>query len=410
MLLLGMVVSGAAASARCCADFSQVRLIQVVQGAALVTMVLNLVALWKQEARDPAAHRAQPRRGPRSARPGARFAGAGRSAALPGRGRPRHRRLQHAGHPARALRRRDPDMARRRDHHADRADGLRRAGRLRAGRALARRTAATRTASRRSARWSASSAFAVRDLRRAAATRRCCSASAPALIGFGGGLFSVGTLTAAMDLETGGQSGLALGAWGAVQATAAGLAIALGGALRDVVSRLADAGRARPGADRARRPATASSTTSRSGCCSPRWSRSARWSRTHARAAPRPAPGRSSAWPNCPADHARHTEQGDSSWEPEPSPPTSTSRSRALRVLGLLRRPDLLPAPRGQARGLSARVRPLGAASTCRAGRPCPSRRPSCCATAARCSAPNFRGPTQPLGGAPSAGAPAARR
>jgi BCD family chlorophyll transporter-like MFS transporter len=34
------------------------------------------------------------------------------------------------------------------------------------------------------------------------------------LIGYGGGLFSVGTLTAAMALARDGQSGLALGAWG----------------------------------------------------------------------------------------------------------------------------------------------------------------------------------------------------
>jgi BCD family chlorophyll transporter-like MFS transporter len=58
------------------------------------------------------------------------------------------------------------------------------------------------------------------------------------LIGFGGGLFAVGTLSAAMDLAADGASGLALGAWGAVQATAAGLAIALGGALRDLVGGL----------------------------------------------------------------------------------------------------------------------------------------------------------------------------
>jgi BCD family chlorophyll transporter-like MFS transporter len=57
-----------------------------------------------------------------------------------------------------------------------------------------------------------------------------------ALIGFGGGLFAVGTLTAAMSLQSGERNGLALGAWGAVQASAAGGAIALGGALRDVVS------------------------------------------------------------------------------------------------------------------------------------------------------------------------------
>lgn len=55
-------------------------------------------------------------------------------------------------------------------------------------------------------------------------------------IGLGAGLFLVGTLTAAMSLSRGGQSGIALGAWGAVQATGAGLAIALGGIARDVIA------------------------------------------------------------------------------------------------------------------------------------------------------------------------------
>jgi BCD family chlorophyll transporter-like MFS transporter len=62
------------------------------------------------------------------------------------------------------------------------------------------------------------------------------------LIGVGGGLFAVGTLTAAMALARKGNSGLALGAWGAVQATASGVAIAMGGALRDIVSELATSG------------------------------------------------------------------------------------------------------------------------------------------------------------------------
>ena len=61
-------------------------------------------------------------------------------------------------------------------------------------------------------------------------------------IGLGGGLFAVGTLTAAMRLGEDGQAGLALGAWGAVQATATGLAIAAGGALRDAVGHLAASG------------------------------------------------------------------------------------------------------------------------------------------------------------------------
>jgi BCD family chlorophyll transporter-like MFS transporter len=65
------------------------------------------------------------------------------------------------------------------------------------------------------------------------------------LIGFGGGLFSVGTLTHAMGLDVQGEgslNGLAVGAWGAVQATVGGLAIALGGAVRDTVSSLATHG------------------------------------------------------------------------------------------------------------------------------------------------------------------------
>lgn len=56
------------------------------------------------------------------------------------------------------------------------------------------------------------------------------------LAGFGAGLFSHGTLTATMRSAPADQVGLALGAWGAVQATCAGIAIALGGVIRDVVA------------------------------------------------------------------------------------------------------------------------------------------------------------------------------
>ena len=65
------------------------------------------------------------------------------------------------------------------------------------------------------------------------------------LIGFGGGLFGVATLTTAMTMPVAGVAGrgLALGAWGAAQATASGVGIALGGAIRDVVSHAAASGR-----------------------------------------------------------------------------------------------------------------------------------------------------------------------
>jgi BCD family chlorophyll transporter-like MFS transporter len=67
------------------------------------------------------------------------------------------------------------------------------------------------------------------------------------MIGFGGGLFAVSTLTTAMTLGEDGQSGLALGAWGAVQATAAGLGILVSGIIRDGVGALALAGALGPG-------------------------------------------------------------------------------------------------------------------------------------------------------------------
>ena len=65
------------------------------------------------------------------------------------------------------------------------------------------------------------------------------------MIGFGSGLFAVSTLTAAMTLPVGGKAGrgLALGAWGAAQATAGGLGIALGGSIRDAVNDVALSGR-----------------------------------------------------------------------------------------------------------------------------------------------------------------------
>jgi BCD family chlorophyll transporter-like MFS transporter len=63
-------------------------------------------------------------------------------------------------------------------------------------------------------------------------------------IGFGAGLFGHGTLTATMNHAPPGQAGLAMGAWGAVQATAAGLAMGLGGIIRDLMALVVDSGTA----------------------------------------------------------------------------------------------------------------------------------------------------------------------
>jgi BCD family chlorophyll transporter-like MFS transporter len=56
------------------------------------------------------------------------------------------------------------------------------------------------------------------------------------LVGLGAGLFAHGTLTATMQQALPGQVGLAMGAWGAVQSTAAGVGVALGGIIRDAVA------------------------------------------------------------------------------------------------------------------------------------------------------------------------------
>jgi MFS transporter, BCD family, chlorophyll transporter len=62
-------------------------------------------------------------------------------------------------------------------------------------------------------------------------------------IGLGNGIFGLSTLNAAMArAQSGTGTGLALGAWGSAQATAAGMAILSGGVLRDAVNHLVDSG------------------------------------------------------------------------------------------------------------------------------------------------------------------------
>ena len=60
-------------------------------------------------------------------------------------------------------------------------------------------------------------------------------------IGFGTGLFSVSLLIIAMALSSATKlgSGFVLGSWGASQAIGAGLGIAIGGILRDIINKMA---------------------------------------------------------------------------------------------------------------------------------------------------------------------------
>ena len=241
MLLLGMVLS-ALLFGVLLADFSQLKLIQVIQGAAMVTMALNIVALWKQESRNPKAT-AHDRPRPAFREAWRNFVSGGRTSRL----------LVALGLGTAAFSMQDILLEPYGGQIMHMAVGstttltaMMACGAL-AGFTLASRWFVHGGEPHRLAAFGLLSgvvAFAAVIFAEPLGSVMLFCIGA-ALIGFGGGLFSVATLTAAMALDKNG-SGLALGAWGAVQATAAGVAIALGGALRDVISGLAEQGHLGP--------------------------------------------------------------------------------------------------------------------------------------------------------------------
>jgi BCD family chlorophyll transporter-like MFS transporter len=239
MLLLGMVGS-AATFGLLLAHFSEVRLIQVIQGTALASMALNVAALWKQEPRDPS------RTVTNMPRPS--FRDAWNDFNRTGQAR---RRLVALGLGTIAFSMQDVLLE------------------PYGGQILQLSVGTTTTLSAVLATGGLCGfGLGARLLGRGADPYRLAAFgtlvgltafstvifSAPlaslalfaigtALIGFGAGLFAHCTLTAAMGTARAGQIGLALGIWGAVQASAAGSAVALGGLIRDGVSALAMNGR-----------------------------------------------------------------------------------------------------------------------------------------------------------------------
>ena len=242
MLLVGMVGSGLVFG-WLLAEFQEVRLIRIIQGAAVVSVVLNLVAVWKQEPRD-AARAGQVRRGEIAA---PAFGAAWRRFVANRRAR---RFLWTVALGTAAFNMQDIILEPYGGEILHLGVGATSAltAILAAG-ALAAFVLAARWLSHghdplRVAAWGAVlglPAFSLVIFASPMDSPWMFRAGA-ALIGFGGGLFAVGTLSAAMALEDASQVGLALGAWGAVQATAAGGAVAAGGAIRDVVSSLATRG------------------------------------------------------------------------------------------------------------------------------------------------------------------------
>jgi BCD family chlorophyll transporter-like MFS transporter len=241
MFLVGMGVS-AVIVGTLLADYSDLRLIRVVQGAAVVGVVLNLLALWKQEKVRPMtrAEREAPR--PRFSDAWGDFMAGGQAGRL----------LVVVFLGTMAFSMQDVLL----EPYGGEILGL----------SVSSTTMLT-------AMWAAGAlagfAYAGQRLKQGSNAYRLAALgvlagvwafstvifaapmdSAPlffagaGLIGFGGGLFAVSTLMAAMSMPATGMAGrgLALGAWGAAQATAAGIAIALGGVLRDSIDALAMTG------------------------------------------------------------------------------------------------------------------------------------------------------------------------
>jgi BCD family chlorophyll transporter-like MFS transporter len=238
MLLIGMVAS-ALVFGLLLADFSQIKLIQVIQGAAVVTMVLNLVALWKQEARAPrrTAHDL-PRTDLRTAwREMSRTAGTVRLLIVVGFGTAAFSMQDILLEPY------GGEILNLSVGATTMLTALLASGSL-CGFALASRLL---TRGHDPYRLAANGvligvvAFSAVIFATPLESISLFRAGV-ALIGFGGGLFAVGTLIAAMAIADKHPAGLVIGAWGGVQATAAGLAIAAGGAIRDSISSLATQG------------------------------------------------------------------------------------------------------------------------------------------------------------------------
>ncbi|MBK6472741.1 MAG: BCD family MFS transporter [Betaproteobacteria bacterium] len=239
MLLVGLAGGGAAFGVLL-ADFSATRLVQVVQGAGVAAAVLGIASVWKQEARNPNRRRSK-------ADPAAPFAPRWQSFIQ----QPRARRfLWTVGLGTAAFSMQDVVLEPYGGEILKLSVGATSAlTALMALGALSAFALAARWLARGGDPYRVAAVGLVLGLPAFAAVIFAAPLEAPwlfrcgtALIGFGGGLFSVGMLTAAMSLEHRDHVGLALGAWGAVQATAGGLAIALGGGLRDLVSTLATHG------------------------------------------------------------------------------------------------------------------------------------------------------------------------
>ncbi|WP_435418723.1 BCD family MFS transporter [Parerythrobacter aurantius] len=231
MLLAGMMLA-ALSVGQLLGNYSHTRLIQVIQGAAGLTMLLNIAALWKQEARN-------------SALTGGNVQHAGFAEQWRGfTGQPHAMRLLVAiGFGAMAFAMQDALLEPYGGEILDLSVGSTTSltgawalGALVAFGLCAHRMQAGADPLRLAGYGVAVGIAAfLMTLFAAPLVSPVLLFGGATMIGFGTGLFSVGTMIAAMGLAREGAAGMALGAWGAVQASSAGLGIALGGIIRDAV-------------------------------------------------------------------------------------------------------------------------------------------------------------------------------
>lgn len=238
MLLLGMIVSALGFGAFL-ADFTPGRLVEVIQTAAVATIVLNGAALWKQESRNTAKRRPATARAPNFREAWDSFTRGGHVV----------RRLVAVGLGTMAFSMEDVLL----EPYGGQVLHLTVGGTTKLTATLAIGglcgfALASRVLSRGFDPFRMAILGALVGLPAFMLVMLAAPAGSPfmfglgtLLIGFGAGLFGHGTLTATMNLAPKDQTGLALGAWGAVQASAAGIAIALGGIIRDSVAGLVTA-------------------------------------------------------------------------------------------------------------------------------------------------------------------------
>jgi len=233
-LLVGSIAAALAFGAFL-ADFTPGRLIQVIQASAVVTIVLNFVATWKQEPRRPTRLMAAP------PPPQPTFKESWNTFIVQHQAR---RRLLAIGLGTLAFTMADILL----EPYGGQVLGMgvgatTKLTAIFAGGSLVGFTLASQILSRGIDPFRMSAFGALLGLPSFAIVIAAAPMQAPQLfsvgvlmIGCGAGLFGHGTLTATMRYAPSDQVGMALGAWGAVQATAAGFGAALGGLLRDIGS------------------------------------------------------------------------------------------------------------------------------------------------------------------------------